>query len=61
MFGPRDVSFFVTMVCCTAGYPLIPLIWMAFWGNLFAAMNFFQYRNYLIKHYQQIDEDVRSR
>jgi phosphatidylglycerophosphate synthase len=61
MFGHRDVSFFVTMVCCTAGYPLIPLIWMAFWGNLFAAMNFFQYRNYLIKHYQQIDEDVRSR
>jgi choline kinase/phosphatidylglycerophosphate synthase len=59
LFGHRDVSFFITMVSCIAGYPLVPLVWMAFFGNLFAAINFFQYRKYLMAH--SLAEDYRSR
>jgi choline kinase/phosphatidylglycerophosphate synthase len=33
LFGHRDVSFFVTMVSCLAGYPLFPLLWMALFGK----------------------------
>lgn len=61
LFGHRDVSFFMIMVCCATGYPLIPLIWMAFWGNLFATVHFFQYKKYLKEHRQKITEDIRSR
>jgi choline kinase/phosphatidylglycerophosphate synthase len=59
LFGHRDVSFFITMVCCAAGYPLIPLIWMAFFGNLFSLIGFFQYKNLLKDH--SPSEDYRSR
>lgn len=44
--GHRDISFFLTMVCCIAGYPLIPLIWMAVSGNLLSSIklyNFFKH------------------
>jgi glucose-1-phosphate thymidylyltransferase len=57
--GHRDVSFFITMIFCLAGYPVVPLIWMAFFGGLFAAINFLQYRDYLKEH--SLSEDYRSR
>lgn len=44
--GNRDVSFFLTLFCCIVGYPLIPLIWMAVFGNLMSCVklyNFFKY------------------
>jgi hypothetical protein len=59
LFGHRDVSFFVTMVSCIAGYPLIPLIWMVLFGNFFAAVNFFSYRKYLREN--SLREDYSSR
>jgi glucose-1-phosphate thymidylyltransferase len=57
--GHRDVSFFLTMIFCFAGYPFVPLVWMAFFGSLFASINFFQYRKYLKGH--SLGEDYRSR
>jgi phosphatidylglycerophosphate synthase len=59
LLGHRDVSFFITMVCCAIGYPLIPLIWMAFFGNLFSVISFFQFKHYLREH--SPSEDYRSR
>jgi len=57
--GHRDVSFFLTMICCLAGYPFVPLAWMAFFGSFFSLINFFCYRKYLIDN--PIKEDYRSR
>jgi glucose-1-phosphate thymidylyltransferase len=59
LFGHRDVSFFVIMVSCLAGYPLISLIWMAFFGIFFTAVNFFSYTNYLRD--KPVREDYSSR
>jgi glucose-1-phosphate thymidylyltransferase len=59
LFGHRDVSFFVTMVSCIMGYPLISLLWMVFFGNCFAAINFMSYRKYLKE--SPIREDYASR
>jgi choline kinase/phosphatidylglycerophosphate synthase len=59
LFGHRDVTFFITMISCFAGYPLVPLVWMALWGNLFSAINFIQYKQYLRVH--PLSEDYRSR
>jgi choline kinase/phosphatidylglycerophosphate synthase len=42
LVGHRDVSFFVTMVCCVMGYPIIPLIWMAFFGNLLSIVKLYR-------------------
>jgi glucose-1-phosphate thymidylyltransferase len=59
LFGHRDVSFFITMISCFLGFPIISLVWMAFWGNLFSLINFVQYRSFLKKH--ETTEDYRSR
>jgi hypothetical protein len=59
LLGHRDVSFFITMISCIAGYPLIPLLWMAFFGNCFAAVNFLSYRKYLKENL--LSEDYSSR
>jgi choline kinase/phosphatidylglycerophosphate synthase len=61
LLGHRDVSFFITMVSCLSGYPLIALAWMAVFGNLFSGINFFQYRRYLKEVREEIPEDLRSR
>lgn len=37
--GHRDVSFFLILVCCAIGQPLIPLIWMAVFGNLLSLIS----------------------
>jgi glucose-1-phosphate thymidylyltransferase len=59
LLGHRDVNFFITMVSCIAGYPLIPLLWMAFFGNCFAAFNFLSYRKYLKE--KPLSEDYSTR
>ena len=57
--GHRDVSFFLTMIFCLAGHPFVPLVWMAFFGSLFASINFFHYRKYLKNNL--LKEDYVSR
>jgi choline kinase/phosphatidylglycerophosphate synthase len=47
LLGHRDVSFFMTMIFCILGYPLVPLLWMAFFGNLFSTARLVQYSRYL--------------
>lgn len=42
-FGHRDVSFFVTMVACFFDYPIIPLLWMAVFGNILSIFNLLKY------------------
>ncbi len=46
MLGHRDVNFFVAMVSCVMGYPLIPLVLMAVVGNLLAIGNCYKFLNH---------------
>jgi 1L-myo-inositol 1-phosphate cytidylyltransferase / CDP-L-myo-inositol myo-inositolphosphotransferase len=46
LVGHRDVSFFIIMVCCIVGYPIIPLIWMAFFGNLLSIVKLYKFCKY---------------
>jgi len=45
--GHRDIGFLLTMICCIAGYPLIPLIWMADPGNLLSSVKLYNFLNTL--------------
>ncbi len=54
--GHRDVSFFVTMVCCIMGYPLIPLILMAVFGNSLSCLNLYNF----FKHFKFATETKTS-
>jgi len=46
--GHRDFSFFITLICCIGGMPLIPLIWMAFFGNLLSSIKLYDF----FKHFK---------
>ncbi len=43
LVGHRDVNFFIIMVCCIIGYPIISLIWMAFFGNLLSIVKLYMF------------------
>jgi len=45
--GHRDVSFFIIMISCFAGHLVIPLLWMAIFGNVLSVFNLLKYFDHL--------------
>ncbi len=45
--GHRDVSFFIIMISCFAGNLVIPLLWMALFGNILSIFNLLKYFGHL--------------
>ena len=41
--GHRDINFFIIMISCFAGHPIIPLLWMAVSGNFLSVFNLMKY------------------
>jgi len=45
--GHRDVSFFIIMISCFTGHLIIPLLWMAIFGNIISIFDLLKYFDHL--------------
>ncbi len=57
--GHRDVSFFIIMISCFTGHLIIPLLWMAIFGNIISAFDLLKYFDHLDSLFPEKSEGIR--
>ena len=57
--GHRDVSFFIIMISCFTGHLIIPLLWMAIFGNIISVFDLLKYFDHLDCLLSEKSEELR--
>ena len=55
----RDVSFFIIMISCFTGHLVIPLLWMAIFGNIISVFDLLKYFDHLDSLFSKNAEEMR--